>query len=164
MNIIISPAKKMNINNDDIIYEYHPVFMDKTNILHNQLKSLSYDELKKLLVCNDDLAQLNFERYKNMHLNKNLSPALLTYEGIQYKYMSPDSFSEDEFNYVKSHLKILSGFYGVLNPFDGVVPYRLEMQAKLKIDNNKNLYEFWGNSLYKEITKNSNVILNLPLQ
>ena len=96
-----------------------------------------------------------------MHLNKNLSPALLTYEGIQYKYMSPDSFSEDEFNYVKSHLKILSGFYGVLNPFDGVVPYRLEMQAKLKIDNNKNLYEFWGNSLYKEITKNSNVILNL---
>lgn len=161
MNIIISPAKKMNINNDDIIYEYHPVFMDKTNILHNKLKSLSYDELKKLLVCNDDLAQLNFERYKNMHLNKNLSPALLTYEGIQYKYMSPDSFSEDEFNYVKYHLKILSGFYGVLNPFDGVVPYRLEMQAKLKIDNNKNLYEFWGNSLYKEITKNSNVILNL---
>ena len=161
MNIIISPAKKMNINNDDIIYEYHPVFMDKTNILHNQLKSLSYDELKKLLVCNDDLAQLNFERYKNMNLDKNLSPALLTYEGIQYKYMSPDSFSEDEFNYVKSHLKILSGFYGVLNPFDGVVPYRLEMQAKLKIDNNKNLYEFWGNSLYKEITKNSNVILNL---
>ena len=72
MQIIISPAKKMNINNDDIIYEYHPVFMDKTNILHNQLKSLSYDELKKLLVCNDDLAQLNFERYKNMHLNINL--------------------------------------------------------------------------------------------
>ena len=57
--------------------------------------------------------------------------------------MSPDSFSEDEFNYVKYHLKILSGFYGVLNPFDGVVPYRLEMQAKLKIDNGKNLYEFW---------------------
>ena len=52
--------------------------------------------------------------------------------------------AEEEFNYVKSHLKILSGFYGVLNPFDGVVPYRLEMQAKLKVDNNKNLYEFWG--------------------
>ena len=161
MNIIISPAKKMNKNNDDIIYEYHPAFMDKTNILHNQLKSLSYDELKKLLVCNDDLAQLNFERYKNMHLNKNLSPALLTYEGIQYKYMSPDSFSEEEFNYIKSHLKILSGFYGVLNPFDGVVPYRLEMQAKLKVEDSKNLYEFWGDSLYKELRKESNVILNL---
>lgn len=161
MNIIISPAKKMNINNDDIIYEYHPVFMDKTNILHNQLKSLSYDELKKLLVCNDDLAQLNFERYKNMHLNKNLSPALLTYEGIQYKYMSPHSFDNEAFNYISNNLKILSGFYGVLTPFDGVVPYRLEMQAKLKTDNFKNLYDFWNNTLYNEITKDSNIILNL---
>ncbi len=140
MNIIISPAKKMNINNDDLVNEYKPVFMDKTNILYDKLKSLSYDELKKLLACNDDIAELNYDRYK---------------------YMSPDSFSEEEFNYIKSHLKILSGFYGVLNPFDGVVPYRLEMQAKLKVEDSKNLYEFWGDSLYKELRKESNVILNL---
>ena len=82
---------------------------------------------------------------------------------ISFKYsLSTDvSFSEEEFNYIKSHLKILSGFYGVLNPFDGVVPYRLEMQAKLKVENSKNLYEFWGDSLYKELRKESNVILNL---
>ena len=54
MNIIISPAKKMNINNDDLVNEYKSVFMDKTNILYDKLKSLSYDELKKLLACNDD--------------------------------------------------------------------------------------------------------------
>lgn len=161
MNIIISPAKKMNVNNDDLVNEYKPVFMDKTNILYDKLKSLSYDELKKLLACNDDIAELNYDRYKYMNLDKNLSPAILTYEGIQYKYMSPDSFSEEEFNYIKSHLKILSGFYGVLNPFDGVVPYRLEMQAKLKVEDSKNLYEFWGDSLYKELRKESNVILNL---
>ena len=161
MNIIISPAKKMNVNNDDLVNEYKPVFMDKTNILYDKLKSLSYDELKKLLACNDDIAELNYDRYKYMNLDKNLSPAILTYEGIQYKYMSPDSFSEEEFNYIKSHLKILSGFYGVINPFDGVVPYRLEMQAKLKVEDSKNLYEFWGDSLYKELRKESNVILNL---
>ena len=154
MNIIISPAKKMNVNNDDLVNEYKPVFMDKTNILYDKLKSLSYDELKKLLACNDDIAELNYDRYKYMNLDKNLSPAILTYEGIQYKYMSPDSFSEEEFNYIKSHLKILSGFYGV-------VPYRLEMQAKLKVEDSKNLYEFWGDSLYKELRKESNVILNL---
>ena len=49
MNIIISPAKKMNVNNDDLVNEYKPVFMDKTNILYDKLKSLSYDELKKLI-------------------------------------------------------------------------------------------------------------------
>ena len=108
MKIIISPAKKMNVNNDDIINEYKPVFMEKTKILYDNLAALSYDELKKLLVCNDEIAGLNYERYKYMDLNKNLSPAILTYDGIQYKYMSPDSFTSEEFDYVKSHLKILS--------------------------------------------------------
>ncbi|MCQ2969876.1 MAG: peroxide stress protein YaaA [Clostridium sp.] len=161
MNIIISPAKKMNVNNDDLVYEYKPVFMDKTNTIYEKLKSLSYDDLKKLLACNDDIAGLNYDRYKYMDLDRNLSPAILTYEGLQYKYMSPNCFSTEEFDYIKSHLKILSGFYGVLNPFDGVVPYRLEMQAKLNVENSKNLYEFWGDSIYRELRKESNIILNL---
>lgn len=160
-NIIISPAKKMNINNDDILSESISCFIDKTEYLYNNLKNFNYDDLKKLLACNDEIAELNYSRYKNMNLYKNLSPAILSYEGIQYKYMSPDSFSSSEFEYISNHLRILSGFYGILKPFDGVVPYRLEMQAKLAIGSSKNLYSFWGDSLYKELTKNTNTILNL---
>lgn len=161
MNIIISPAKKMQVCNNDIVNEGMPCFIEKTNDLYNILGSLSYEDLKKLLVCNDEIAELNFNRYKSMDLSRNLTPAILAYDGIQYKYMSPNAFSNDEFNYVQNHLKILSGFYGVLKPFDGVVPYRLEMQAKLKFDGYKNLYDFWGENLYKELTKDSNIILNL---
>ena len=161
MNIIISPAKKMNICNDDIVHKTLPHFMEETNKLHNSLKNLNYDDLKALLCCNDDIATLNYERYKSMDLTSNLTPAILAYEGIQYKYMSPSSFTFDDFDYVEKHLKILSGFYGILTPFDGVVPYRLEMQAKHKIEEHKNLYTFWGDKLYKELTKDSNVILNL---
>lgn len=65
-----------------------------------------------------------------MELEKNLTPALISYEGIQYQYMAPAVFSEKEWDYVQENLRILSGFYGVLKPFDGVTPYRLEMQAK----------------------------------
>lgn len=161
MNIIISPAKKMNICNDDIVSSSLPIFMDKTQELYETLKSFSFEDLKKLLCCNDDIAWLNFQRYKTMNLYKNLTPALLAYEGIQYKYMSPNTFTFDDLEYVNKHLKILSGFYGVLKPLDGVVPYRLEMQAKLKSSKYKNLYEFWGDSIYKEITNSDNVILNL---
>ena len=75
--------------------------------------------------------------------------------------MSPDSFSNSEFDYISNHLKILSGFYGILNPLDGIVPYRLEMQAKLAIESNKNLYSFWGDSIYKELIKDTTTILNL---
>lgn len=160
-NIIISPAKKMNINNDDIISESMPCFMEKTEDLCNTLKKYSYDDFKKLLACNDEIAKLNYSRYKDMNLYKNLSPAILSYEWIQYKYMSPNSFSNSEFDYISNHLKILSGFYGILKPFDGIVPYRLEMQTKLAISDKKNLYSFWENSLYKELTKDTNTILNL---
>lgn len=161
MNIIISPAKKMNVCNDDLVPKSCPCSIEKTELLYNFLKAMSYEDLKKLLCCNDDIASLNFDRYSTMDLSSNLTPAILAYDGIQYKYMSPNSFTDNEFDYVTNHLKILSGFYGVLKPFDGVVPYRLEMQAKLKYENYKNLYDFWGDSLYKEVTKDSNVILNL---
>lgn len=161
MKIIISPAKKMEICNNDILSESIPCFIEKTQILYEVLRNLSYEDLKLLLSCNDDIALLNFERYAHMNLKKNLTPAILSYNGIQYKYMAPNVFNNNEFDYLKRHLRILSGFYGILNPFDGVVPYRLEMQAKLKFDNYKNLYNFWGDSIYKELTKNDNIILNL---
>ena len=71
----------------------------------NTLKKYSYDDFKKLLACNDEIAKLNYSRYKDMNLYKNLSPAILSYEGIQYKYMSPNSFSNSEFDYISNHLK-----------------------------------------------------------
>ena len=161
INIIISPAKKMNICNDDIIHSSLPIFMDNTKTIYDNLKNYSYDDLKKLLACNDQIAELNYDRYKHMDLHKGLTPAILSYEGIQYKYMSPHSFSNEEFDYISNNLKILSGFYGVLRPFDGIVPYRLEMQAKLKVNDSKDLYSFWGDNLYKELIKDNKIILNL---
>ena len=52
---------------------------------------------------------------------------------------------------MQENLRILSGFYGVVKPMDGVVPYRLEMQAKAAAHGYKNLYDFWGDSLYREV-------------
>ena len=160
INIIISPAKQMNIC-DELAPTSIPCFMEKTSALCDALKDFSFEDLKDLLACNDQIAELNYDRYLHMDLNKGITPSILSYDGIQYKYMSPNSFSNDEFEYINKHLKILSGFYGVLRPFDGITPYRLEMQAKLPIEKHKNLYSFWGDSLYKELTKDTNIILNL---
>ena len=161
MKIIISPAKKMKNDCAYITAMSTPVFIEKSEKLKQYLQSLSYDELKKLLVCNDEITQLNYGRYKNMDLYHNATPALLSYDGIQYKYMAPDVFEESYFDYVNTHLRILSGFYGVVKPMDKVVPYRLEMQAKMKTPFCKNVYDFWKDDLYKELTKDDHVILNL---
>lgn len=90
-----------------------------------------------------------------------MTPALISYDGIQYTYMAPAIFEDGQHEYVKDHLRILSGFYGVLKPMDGVVPYRLEMQAKATVAGNKDLYEFWGNTLYIEVIDESRTIINL---
>ena len=161
MKIIISPAKKMNTDTDSLPYQDLPVFLPKTEQLLHQLKEKSYEELKSLWKCNDKIAALNVERLQNMDLQKNLTPAILSYEGIQYQYMAPGVFTDDAYSYIQKHLRILSGFYGVLRPFDGVLPYRLEMQAKLSVGEAKDLYAFWGNTLANHLSKETDCIINL---
>lgn len=161
MKIILSPAKKMNIDTDSIEPMGLPAFLDGTNEILAWLKNKSKEELKALWKCNDKIAEQNFRRVETMDLYKNLTPAILAYEGIAYQYMAPAVFEDGHFEYVQEHLRILSAFYGVLKPMDGVTPYRLEMQAKAAIGNAKNLYDYWGNSLYHGVRDESGVIINL---
>lgn len=161
MKIIISPAKKMNVNTDDFPVDKLPVFIDDTRILCETIQKLSYAEAKALWKCNDKLAKLNYERFAGMDLERALTPALLSYEGLQYQHMMPVVFTSSAMDYVREHLRILSGFYGVLSPFDGVTPYRLEMQAALSVGGSGNLYEFWGDRLYRAVLDEDRTILNL---
>lgn len=160
MKIIISPAKKMNIDTEFSIHNL-PCFLDKTELLMRHIQGLTYQEAKDLWKCNDKIAKTSFEYFSNMCLTERLTPAILAYEGIQYQYMSPNVFNEEQLNYLDNHLNILSGFYGILNPFDGVVPYRLEMQAPINLDGYKDLYEFWGDRLFNKLYEDTNIVLNL---
>lgn len=157
---MISPAKKMK-RTDDLPPDSLPVFLEKTSVLLSQMRRMSLTELQTVWNCNDKIAAENYERVARMDLRSQLSPAILSYEGIQYKYMAPAVFDEDAYGYLKTHLFILSGFYGALKPFDGVTPYRLEMQARFRQPEMDSLYEFWGDRIAKEVLKNCNVLVNL---
>lgn len=161
MRIIISPAKKMKVDEDSLEYCGMPVFLEQTGRIMRWMKTLTLGEAKALWGCNDKLAEQNFERFQKMELERRLTPALLAYEGIQYQYMAPAVFEEGMLSYVQDALRILSGFYGVLKPMDGVTPYRLEMQAKTVVDGINGLYDFWGKKLYDEVRDDSHVIVNL---
>ena len=161
MRIIISPAKQMRTDTSSFACPELPVFMDKTENLREWICSLTYEQQKALWACNDKIARQNAERFAHMDLRKNLTPALLAYDGIQYTYMAPAVFEDGQLDYVQEHLRILSGFYGVVKPMDGVVPYRLEMQAKAAAAGCKNLYDFWGGRLYHEVMDSSRLLINL---
>ena len=161
MRIIISPAKQMKTDTDTLGYRDLPVFLSRAEELRDHLNSLSYEEQKRLWACSDKIAEQNRERLKYMDLYSGLTPALLAYDGIQYTYMAPSVFEDSYFEYVQERLRILSGFYGVLRPMDGVTPYRLEMQAKACVGGSKDLYDYWGDTLYREVMPGDRVIVNL---
>ena len=161
MRMIISPAKKMNVDTDSFAVEAPPRFLAETRRLMEALKALSGQELQALWKCSGAIARQNVERLESMDLDRNLTPAILAYEGIQYRSMAPNVMEAGELDYLRQNLRILSGFYGLLRPFDGVTPYRLEMQARLSVDGAGDLYAFWGGRLAEQLASETDWVLNL---
>ena len=151
----------MNVDTDSFDCRDLPLFLACTQRLLSSLLTMSLDQLRVLWKCSEPLARQNYERLHRINLYANLTPAILAYEGIQYQYMAPGVFTYGELEYIQEHLRILSGFYGLLHPFDGVAPYRLEMQAKLAVDGAADLYAFWADALALALSREDDVILNL---
>jgi len=161
VRILLSPAKKMRVDTDTLAPMGLPDALERTEQLLNALRGMTAPELKALWGCNAAIAEENLRRLEHMELRRQLTPAVLAYDGIAYRYMAPSVFETAHFDYVQDKLRILSAFYGVLRPMDGVTPYRLEMKAKLAVGGAKNLYDFWGSRIYDMVREEGGVIVNL---
>lgn len=161
MRVIISPAKKMRVDTDTFAPAALPAFLPESRQLLAALRAMDGPGLQKLWKCNDAIAALNLDRLAHMELERNLTPALLSYQGIQYQYMAPGVFTQAQLDYVQDRLRVVSGFYGLLRPFDGVTPYRLEMAAPLSVDGHKDLYAFWGDKLAAALAAETDLVVNL---
>lgn len=163
MRIIISPAKQMVERDDGVEPVTRPALLDRARRVLAWMKGLSYEEARVLWGCSDKLARPNYDLLQEMDLDSRLTPAVLAYDGIAFKYMAPAVFDRGQLSYVQEHLRILSGLYGALRPLDGVAPYRLEMQAKAHVTGTDSLYEFWGDSLYRAVMDGNadRVVVNL---
>ena len=161
MRILISPAKKMR---EDAGYPAPaglPRFLPEAERLLAALRARSAQELQAIWKCNDAIARQNVARVRTMDLCRNTTPAVLAYVGIQYQYLAPGALEGAELAYLQEHLRILSGFYGLLRPLDGVTPYRLEMGAKLPVYGAKDLYGFWGDKLAAALAEETDTVIDL---
>ena len=161
MQIIISPAKTMVEDTDSLAPLSTPVFLDKADTLLKELLKLDKKQLQVLYKCSEKIVDENFERLKRINLNKALTPALFAYQGIQYQYMGAKVLEDGDYAYLQDNLSILSGFYGVLRPFDGVRAYRLEMGAKFKNVPFKDLYAYWRSDITSFLKAKDLRIVNL---
>ena len=164
-SLIVSPAKRMEVVDGPPHASSQPRFREEAARLAHAMRELGYDGCKRLWRCSDELARLNYDRLLAEDPadadDPTTTAAVVAYRGIQYQHLAPAVMDERELDYLGRHLRILSGLYGVLRPFDGVVPYRLEMQAKLAVDGAKDLYAFWGDRIVRALAEEADTVVNL---
>lgn len=151
--ILLSPAKKLDyLSPFTSIKHTQARCLTDSQILVEQLKAYAPQQLAELMHLSDELAQLNFERYAQWQLPcqlDNAKPAMFAFAGDVYTGLAALDLDPATLNYAQERLRILSGLYGLLRPFDLIQPYRLEMGTALKTARGHNLYEFWGEKLTK---------------
>jgi hypothetical protein len=156
MITLLSPSKKLNFNEQNIVHSHTECdFIQSAELLANEAKNLTENDLKDLMNISDNLAKLNRERFDRWSLPfspSNAKQAILAFDGGVYSGLKAEDFKEKDFDFAQNHLRILSGLYGILKPLDLIQPYRLEMGVSFKNNRGKNLYEFWK----KDLTKNLN--------
>lgn len=170
MLVLLSPAKTLDYDTPPQTDTYStPQFLDDAQILIEELRQLSHQDLRDLMDISEDLADLNYERYQAFSTpftTDNAKQALLAFDGDVYRDFRLDSYDDDDFSFLQDRVRILSGLYGILRPLDLMQPYRLEMGTSLKTERGKNLYEFWGAKIAESINaaldhQGDDIILNL---
>jgi cytoplasmic iron level regulating protein YaaA (DUF328/UPF0246 family) len=156
MLTVISPAKKLNVELNIKIQQTKPTFKTEANDLAATVNKLSTSEQQKLMSISEKLAELNKKRFQSFKTEPTSEESLAAVEN-------------EELNFAQNHLRILSGLYGVLKPFDAIQPYRLEMGSKLNTNKGKSLYQYWGDMLSLELNQhakdvNTNILINCASQ
>ena len=159
MLMLLSPAKTLDYETPATTNSFSiPDYLGKSFELVEVLKQKSFLDLMELMQVSQKIAELNVERFNQWKLpfsTENAKQAVLSFKGDVYTSLDASALSENRLAYTQSHLRILSGLYGLLRPLDLMQPYRLEMGLKLTTKKGENLYQFWG----EKITDALNVLL-----
>lgn len=171
MKIILSPAKSLyDTVKVEGIEPSQILFTAEVEKLIANLQKLSQKQIAKLMHISDDLAALNYNRFQHFSREftlENSSPAGLLFSGAAYQGLDYASMTLADQKEGNKRLRILSGLYGLLRPFDLIQPYRLEMGTSLKVTpKTTNLYKFWGDKIQKQLQKElqeegSNLLVNV---
>ncbi|MDP3173503.1 MAG: peroxide stress protein YaaA [Phenylobacterium sp.] len=153
MLIVISPAKALDFSRpDESAPVSTPQLADQTMELAKVTRRLKVADLKRLMSLSDNLAKLNRERFQAFDpASEEGVQAAFAFNGDVYQGLQARTLDRKGLTWAQDHLRILSGFYGVLRPLDVIQPYRLEMGVRLTTRRGQSLYDFWGARISKQL-------------
>lgn len=151
--IVLSPAKRLDFTEADaVIAGTDRRFLDDTASLAKTARRQTKADLRRLMGISDDLATLNVARFKAFDAESlDGVQAAFAFAGDVYEGLKARELDADALAFAQDHLRILSGFYGLLRPLDRIQPYRLEMGTRLKTRRGSSLYDFWGERISKQL-------------
>ncbi|MBB3697944.1 peroxide stress protein YaaA [Flammeovirga yaeyamensis] len=168
MKIVISPAKSLDYETPvQTQQESKPKYLGQSEVLVNSLKTLSAEQIGDLMSISPKLADLNkerFDKWRRRFKPESARQALFAFKGDVYVGLDAYTLNEDQIDFLQNNLRILSGLYGMLKPLDLMQPYRLEMGTKFGVEDHKNLYSYWKETLAPALNKEmkkGEVLINL---
>ncbi|MGY0393156.1 peroxide stress protein YaaA [Bizionia sp. KMM 8389] len=168
MKLVISPAKSLDYERKVPTNKAtESRFLKESERLNTILKKKSAKDLSELMKISDNLGNLNYERNQNWKLpfnKESARQAIYAFNGDVYRGLDAYTIPSEKIEKLQDTVRILSGLYGILKPLDLILPYRLEMGTKMPVGSNKNLYEFWKETITESLNKeleNDEIFLNL---
>ena len=169
MIAVISPAKTLDFETPCLLQHTTPRFPKETRELIDVLRTKNVEDIQSLMSVSENIASLNVDRYKSFsvkHTQKNSKPCAFAFKGDVYIGLDAETLSEEDIDFAQTHLRVLSGLYGLLRPLDRIQPYRLEMGTRLAFDDYKTLYGFWQNKIVNLLNRDlraqgDDVLVNL---
>jgi cytoplasmic iron level regulating protein YaaA (DUF328/UPF0246 family) len=141
-----------------------PALLAKARILADLIKGFDQAELRAMMHISEKLAVETEALLKGWSAApRKQTLAIDAFQGDIYRGLKAQSLSESDRDWADEHLRILSGLYGMVRPYDGISPYRLELEYKLSGEGFANLYDFWGDAIAKKLAKRG-WIVNLASQ
>ena len=138
-----------------------PELLDRAEELVGYVRTLSTRQLATVMSLSAPMAAKTEELFAAWSTDPgDQSPAVETFTGDIYSGLQASSFGPAERRYADGHLRILSGLYGILRPYDGICPYRLEMGYRLPDPRYANLYRFWGTTAARQLPE-AGLVVNL---
>lgn len=170
MLALISPAKTLDYESA-LPTDQHtlPRLLEHSQQLIDVSRKLSASEIASLMSVSEKIAQLNVARFREWQPEFNFSnarQAIFAFKGDVYTGLDAYDLTSQDLEFAQTHLRMLSGLYGLLRPLDLMMPYRLEMGTKLANARGHNLYEFWGDKITQLVNAdleetNSDLLVNL---